>query len=351
MTRSRRWDIAILLLVILGWSRDGAACSCFPSGPPCEAAGQADAVFVGTVRSMREPQVVDGKLTDYFVVVTFDVERSFRGAVSRQAHVITGLGAGDCGYRFESGRKYIVYARQAAWGRYSTGICSRTRPVERADDDLRYFTTMAGARGARVYGRVTHVQRDPFEARAVDRGPLPGVMVRLRRPGCARDALTDASGRYEFTGLDPGTMTVTVMTPPGFRLDGNDRQVKLVDPRGCSLQDFPLAQVAEASGTIVDPSGDPIPGVLVDAVAEELATHRPYPYQPPVETDAQGKFRFDNLPPGRYVFGVNLTRKSNGDSGPAVFFPGTSDPKEAMVIELQPDDRRDLGVMRRSPAR
>jgi hypothetical protein len=302
------------------------------------------------VRSLGGIQQAGGPFGYSMVLATLDVERTFIGTARGRVQIVTGSGGGDCGYHFDRGRKYLVYAWKAPSGRYATSICSRTRPVEDADEDLRYLTTIADSPGARVYGRVTHVQRDPFEADAVDRGPLPGVMVRLRTTRFARDVVTDASGHYEFTGVDRGAMTITVMTPPGFDPGGNDRQVKITDRRACSEQDFPLTQVAEASGTIVDASGRPMAGVRVDAVAEELAAHRPSPYQRPVETDAQGAFRFEDLPPGRYVFGVNLTRRwTNEPDSPSIFFPGTSDPKQAAVFELKPGDRTDVGILRLPP--
>jgi hypothetical protein len=46
----------------------------------------------------------------------------------------------------------------------------------------------------------------------------------------------------------------------------------------------------------------------------------PPPFQRPVKTDDRGVFEFEELPPGTYVFGVNLTKRPGaGQTGKPVF--------------------------------
>ena len=57
-------------------------------------------------------------------------------------------------------------------------------------------------------------------------------------------------------------------------------------------------------------------------------------------------FRFDDLPPGTCVFGINLTQqRSRRFSGP-LFLPGTAVARGATRIELKAGDRKDVGVLR-----
>ena len=51
----------------------------------------------------------------------------------------TGLGGGDCGYDFRRGSDYIVYASKKPGGGLSASICTPTRLVENAAEDLKYF--------------------------------------------------------------------------------------------------------------------------------------------------------------------------------------------------------------------
>lgn len=62
--------------------------------------------------------------------VAFEVEETFKGRAMSTVEVDTGYGGGDCGYPFEVGRRYVVFA-QGADEALGTGICSSTAPLER----------------------------------------------------------------------------------------------------------------------------------------------------------------------------------------------------------------------------
>jgi len=85
----------------------------------------------------------------------------------------------------------------------------------------------------------------------------------------------------------------------------------------------------------------------VEAVAADLAGFGPDRILQPVKTDERGVFQIDELPPGRYVFGVNLTKGWSWDMpGRAIYLPGTLTVSEPTVIELKPGDRTEIGVLR-----
>jgi hypothetical protein len=60
------------------------------------------------------------------------------------------------------------------------------------------------------------------------------------------------------------------------------------------------AQVETGSihGTVTDPAGNPLPGVWVRLRGPQLAPLGPLPAPLPAKTDAQGRYRFDSIPPG-----------------------------------------------------
>jgi hypothetical protein len=350
--RRIRCVLTFTLLVGAFGARDAQACSCGSAGAqPCEAAWRSDAVFTGTVRSIEQADYLDG--SPYrSSVVTMEVDRGFIKSSPGTILLATGSGGGDCGYPFVVGRRYLVYASKTESGRLSTGICSRTRPLEEAADDVAYLAAVAQSpAGGRVYGRVTHWQRDPFEARAVDYGPLENVTLNLRSAAFSRDVTTDRNGRYELSGVPVGTMTLTLIAPASFGNSHVEQTIEIRDLHACAARDFQLRRVAHASGVVVDAAGRPLPEVSVEAVAAELAGHQPPPYQRPARTDARGRFEFDDLPPGLYVFGVNLTKPewtppNYKPSGPAVFLPGTSAAGEAATFELKASDSVEVGVLR-----
>ncbi len=346
------WLRAVFVMgaVTLGAESEALACSCMMSGPPCQAAWTADVVFAGTVRAVEEIDH-DGLGAPYrSMLVRFDVERGFVNAAPGPVEIVTGTGGGDCGYSFAIGGRYLVYAWKTPSSRLSTGSCSRTRPLDKAEEDLRYLTSMpASGTGGRVYGRVNEWRRDPAEEMAVDYGPLEGVTVNVRGTTFLRDVVTDAHGRYELTGLPTGKFTVTVVPPLGFDLRDLERELEVRDLRACSVADFSISETAVVWGRVVNASGAPVAGIEVEAVAAELAGFDPPPYQRPVKTDDRGAFEFEGLPPGSYVFGVNLTKRPGAPRrGSPVFLPGTAAARDATVIELKPGDRHEVGVLRLS---
>ena len=88
---------------------------------------QSQAVFVGKVMQVRSE--------GYGVSVKFRVENVWKGKLSREVTIFTGQGGGDCGYRFEVGESYLVYA-SGSHERLSTNICQRTAPRS-ADGDMK----------------------------------------------------------------------------------------------------------------------------------------------------------------------------------------------------------------------
>jgi len=71
--------------------------------------------------------------------VTFNILRAYRGGVVSSVTVLTGLGGGDCGVDFETGKKYLVYASRVNTETLFTSICSGTSSLEEAGPALRFL--------------------------------------------------------------------------------------------------------------------------------------------------------------------------------------------------------------------
>ena len=345
---SRWWLTLAMLGAMTVTSRDALACSCMMSGPPCQATWTADSVFAGTVVSIAPIDHVSLGAPYQSRLVTFSVETGFVNAAPGPLEIVTGTGGGDCGYEFKVGVKYLVYASKGGSSVLTAGICSRTRPLAEAQEDLKYLTTMnATGSGGRVYGRVNESRRDPAEEDTVDFGPVEGIRVSIRGATFLRDAVTDGNGRFLVADLPVGPASVSIAVPYGFEPEIFEYEIEIKDPRACRQIDLTIEPLARASGFVTDASGRPLAGVEIDAVAHELAGFRPDPYQHPVKTDERGGFEFSALPPGTYVFGINLTKdRYNQSRGAAVFLPGTAVASEATVVELKAGDRKEVGVLR-----
>jgi hypothetical protein len=71
------------------------------------------------------------------LTVTFSAVHLYRGEIAADVVVETGLGGGDCGFHFETGESYLVFAWKEENGRLTTSICSGTELLEDAGTDLR----------------------------------------------------------------------------------------------------------------------------------------------------------------------------------------------------------------------
>jgi hypothetical protein len=85
-------------------------------------------VFVGTAVAIDR--------TNELVLVTFRVQTHGKNSARDLVTITTGPGESSCGYPFEVGRQYFVYAR-AIGDRFETDLCHRTAPIAWALDDLR----------------------------------------------------------------------------------------------------------------------------------------------------------------------------------------------------------------------
>src|SRR5262245_57267178 len=202
-------------------------------GPPCQNFFQVDAVFIGSVHAIVDETLDRGGYQVSGNRVEFSIHRALRGITGLEATVHTGKGGGDCGFRFQRGMTYVVYASRTSAGLLETGICTRTEALSAATDDLRFFETLpANAAGARVFGVVVH-NEVPLDGGIVKGGPIPDVLLTLRGPNGIREARTDAQGRYDMSGIQPGKYELTTVPPSEFSGRHTTRVVDLPDVHAC----------------------------------------------------------------------------------------------------------------------
>jgi len=107
------------------------ACSCVSPPPFEKAVKQADAVFVGEVAS-SDP--VDGRqrftgiTVDGLVSYSFAVEEVVAGDVGSGVEVISHSSGATCGFPFQEGDRYVVFAYEGDGG-LETNLCSRTEQI------------------------------------------------------------------------------------------------------------------------------------------------------------------------------------------------------------------------------
>jgi hypothetical protein len=339
--------VFFVLAACLAGAERALACSCLGPVPPCQEYGQASAVFVGTVTGVRTKKREGSGVREWTPrVFKFSVEHSYLGAAGPEIEVATGMGGGDCGYGFQRGEKYLVYAYNGAeGGRLTTGICSRTRPYGAAAEDLAFLNGLGSTpAGVQITGRVFRELRG-----GDDHEGTPSVTVVVTGEGRTQEVVTDAQGRFRLAGLRPGAYKLELRAPAGLMAHQSSREVKVAD-RGCAEVDFYLVDDGRVGGRVTDAEGQPVPKILLDLVAEEEAGEDSASLFY-AEADAEGRFEFEALPPGRYLLGVRLGRGARALADnpnaefPRVYYPGVAEASEAVPVVVGQGERvsgRDL---------
>lgn len=114
------------LLVVSVLPGEAHACSCMAQSIEDAIAGS-DAIFEGIVDSIEEGDGVRH--------VRFSVTQAWEGVETERVEVTTSASSASCGYEFEVGTAYLVYATEGDG--LEVSLCSRTRPMDEADEDRR----------------------------------------------------------------------------------------------------------------------------------------------------------------------------------------------------------------------
>lgn len=217
--------------------------------------------------------------------------------------------------------------------------CSRNSTVEHASDDLMYLRNISVlASKTRLAGTIKHYDDIPGKGFEFI-GNLAGIKVSITdEQGRAYEAFSDSNGVYEVIGLPAGTYKVHAEIPNNLKLvewRKNDESVELRSG-GCAAADFTARSDAGITGRVVDSDGGAVPDIFVNLIradmTESIGQHGAGKWE---YTDKEGKYKFKEVPPGKYLLGVNLDREPAGASPyPRTFYPGVDSAARAAVIEL-----------------
>ena len=304
-----------------------SACSCvmMASGnPPCQSFWSAPVVFSGRVTEIKSFTADKGYANGFEQrIVRFIVQGDHRGGVGATAEVVTGRGGGDCGFSFKTGEDYLVYAYRDDTGQLSTGICTQTKQLSAATEDMAYIVSLSGAKAiGSIFGMVN--QYIPKRSSDDYQSPPPMANVRITAEGKNGkiEATTDDNGKFRLTDLLPGEYVLKMATPEGFT---GSKETKVTIPeKGCAVTDFMVTRENSFSGRVLDSVGDPVSRILVDLVPVDQIRERYYRDRQFVVLDENGSFDFRSIAPGTYYLGVRLSPgPSEEHRYPRTFYPGT----------------------------
>jgi hypothetical protein len=336
--RSSRVALCIFLLALC--VQTGHACMCGTSPNPCNSLNESDAVFVGTVRSIRTISLVEsyqywrthseaswGDLrasSGDLLRIDFEVQESFKGASTKEATVTVHRFVGACGFEYETGlyfkkgERYLVYAFGDGKA-LSTNHCSRTRIASDAQGEIESLRRAHQLPPSRVFGQYLLINE------ATKQTPAAGMHVVLTgKDGGQHSESVDRDGHFIFSGLAPDVYRVTNDYPARFvagssgRLRQGDDWV-LVNPPGVQLsangcQEIAIEAVPDGhvSGIVVDDKGRPIANVSIRLWNASNVSDLGH-WWGWIASDRRGRFDVGKLPPGKYVLGGYVWNPAHKD--------------------------------------
>ncbi len=163
------------------------ACSCMAPGAPDVERDNSTAVFAGRVASITT--VNRGGVAPQ-LQVAFDVSQSWKGPAAASIEVLTSESSASCGVTFTQGGEYVVYTNDSE-GYLNASLCSRTRPLADADEDL----AALGDASAELPAGVT--------------GPVADGQIRTDQPATP-STLPDVGARNPLLWLGIGVLVLAV---------------------------------------------------------------------------------------------------------------------------------------------
>jgi len=370
------WILVILILPCL--SKAASACTCADQPSPCVAFNGTPVVFVGHVVSIKEDKA---EFTRFGVkeeirtglLAHMVVEEALKGITQKEVDVVTGGGGGDCGYDFRGGERYLVYAYPNRRGdgedanrissthlagsgvkalpdTLTTSICTRTRPLNYAQNDLELIRALLNNKPeTRIIGGVIEYTEPLCEAGSCSSefvGPLVEVTIRARGPQGNHETKTDENGAFRFVNLPPGKYNVRLAMPELYEMhyDFYRDEIDVTVTSGCFGTElyFKVHAIGRISGRVVDANGKPVGREVqvsiiaandVDKPMSTLLHRNAY-------TDDIGRYVFDGVPPGRYILGIGIAGAPTQKTPyPKIYYPKGDLPLQAKIIELAKGQR------------
>jgi hypothetical protein len=345
-----------LVATLFLFALPAAACSCAGGGISSCPVPTADAIVVATVISKEVVQ--NGPAPDIWypipgqayrtarsqtirpqrepwgsVKVTLSVSERFRGNSGNSLIIRTERGTEACGYPFEVGHEYLVFANEFQ-GNLNVTTCSATQPAKMAVATIRQLRSLRdGTALPGIFGIAKTHPADWSQTGWEQVQPVPGLTLTARSERGEYRTQTADDGSYEFRGLPTGPYRLSPEPPAGRMAlwDGADHVsvgVNAGQGNTCPVN-FEVYYDGRISGTVAGPDGKPMSGSIAAwYVGPEKLNAAPLGSQV-----KNGYFEIPRLRPGRYelVFQPSADGRS---STRTIYYPGTEVKSEAALIEL-----------------
>lgn len=173
--------------------------------------------------------------------------------------------------------------------------------------------------------------------------PIPGALVRVFwNPPIV--AMTGPDGRFELQNV-PASATLSIgAEKPGFGMTNSGMQMRMIGAGENNIT-IKLTPQGGIQGRILDDQGQPLEGIQVQAIGEEIVAGRKQVH--PVSstgTDENGAYEIDGLQPGNYLVKTRLHRlywtnaplAAAQQAYPGEYYPNAPDRSAAQPIPVMP---------------
>ena len=195
-------------------------------------------LFVGRVMKVVPIPMGDPDADRYFSSgsrTTFAVERHWENDMGSEVVVESGFPGGGCGFVFENGKEYVVFASRLEKNALTTSICTRTTRLEMARPLVDEVDRLIGEsklpepafeeqlwRAAQCEGNIfetyRHLESSQFAGRVMvraDNDVFPGAVVAIRERGGKeiRKSKSGEDGSFEIADLQNGVYEFVACAP------------------------------------------------------------------------------------------------------------------------------------------
>jgi len=199
-------------LAILAGAPGARACTCALSDF-YTAYDRSTAILLGEVTDITLPPPVYPVATTDLATVTLRVETVWKDApAASTAQLVTALSGASCGFPFQQGKRYLVFAFRLPTGELMASLCSRTHETWAQDPDLALLESP-------LPFMILNVSPNPTSGQVQVSWMIPGDMG---KQGHAHIEVLDSQGRRVRTLVDGAARDVSRVSLWDGRTDRGD---------------------------------------------------------------------------------------------------------------------------------
>lgn len=377
MRKKFLFSLLFLFILLLFGLIKADACSCLRSSSPVSEYKSTPIVFIGTVKSIQEDKVKIQRFGNEEEIRTdltayFDVDEAFKGIKEKEATIFTAGNTVACGFPFEVGRKYFVFASPVGkddenvialtvlgtsdssrkkiivGAAMTTNICTLTNNLEALPEESEMIRAyVKGKPEPIIYGSLREYVYD-FDGGVSPKfvGAMKGIKVVAEKANQKFEAQTDENGKFSIKNLTAGKYNLKILLPPTHTMlwdwESANFPIELKSAEDAAQISLAMQISSSLSGKVLNSLGKSAAGqvrlsLIPFESSKELNSETPNRSE---YTEANGTYIFTGVKPGKYILGVNVVESPDKSTPyPKTFYPFGGDLTNAQIVEIAPSQK------------